>query len=122
MFAIPVQGFAAASMLFCGQGTSHHAQAAVHQHPAATAAHDHAQHQPEFKPALDKGAVKLVGGTKSPDLTHKCSVCASHCNAVALPQAAFVVVPERHLQAAPGEPLTTASSRPLLVPDKPPRA
>lgn len=121
MFAVPVQGFAAASMLFCGQGTSHHAQAAAHQHPAGTPAHDHAQHQPEFKPAPDQGAVKLGGGAKAPDLMHKCSVCASCCNAVALPATFIVVVPDLHLQADPDEPLMAAYSRPLLVPDKPPR-
>jgi hypothetical protein len=122
MFAIPVQGFAAASMLFCGQGTSHHAQVAAHQHPTGTSAHDHAQNQPEFKPALDNGAVTPGAGMKAPDLMHKCSVCASCCNAVALPQTALVVVPDLHLQADPADPLMAAYSRPLLVPDKPPRA
>jgi hypothetical protein len=122
MFAIPVQGFAAASMLFCGQGTGHHAQAATHSHPAGTPAHDHAQHKAEFKPAADQGSVKLADGRSAPDLMHKCSVCASCCNAVALPQTALVVAPDRLLQAGPAEPLMAAYSRPLLVPDKPPRA
>lgn len=122
MFAIPVQGFAAASMLFCGQGTGHHAQAAEHKHPAGTPAHDHAQHQPEFKPALDQGPVKLGDGKSALDLMHKCSVCASCCNAVALPQSALILTPDLPLQADPAEPLMAAYSRPLLVPDKPPRA
>lgn len=122
VFAIPLEGLAAASMLFCGQGTGHHGQAAGHQHPAGTPAHDHAQHQPEVQPAIDLGAVKLGDGKSVPDLMHKCSVCASCCNAVAIPQAALLVPPDLPSQSSTGEPLTVVHSRPLLVPDKPPRA
>jgi hypothetical protein len=122
MFAIPIQGFAATSMVFCGQGMGHHAQVAQHKHPAGTPAHEHAQHQSKFKFAPDTGMVKLGDGKSAPDLMHKCGVCASCCNAVALPQTALLVAPDLPLQAGPAEPLMAVHSRPLLVPDKPPRA
>jgi hypothetical protein len=123
MFAIPAQGIAAASMLFCGQGTAHHAQAAQHKHPAGTPAHEHAQHQADFKPVpADNGEVQLGDGKSAPDLMHKCSVCASCCNAMALPQTALLFAPDMPRQAGPAEPPMALHSRPLHVPDKPPRA
>lgn len=122
MFAIPVQGFAAASMLFCGQGTAHHGQAAQHKHHAIAPAHDHAQHQAVSEPVADSGGVKLGDGKAAPDLMHKCNVCASCCNAMALPQTALLFTPQQSLQAGPAEPLMVMHSRPLRVPDKPPRA
>jgi hypothetical protein len=122
MFAIPIQGVAAASMLFCGQGTSHHAQAGQHKHAAGTPAHDHAEHQPELNDTLDKGGVKLSDGKTAPDVLHKCSVCASCCNAVGIPPTALIVVPDLRLHADLDAPSMAVHSRPLLVPDKPPRA
>lgn len=121
MFAIPIQGFAAASMLFCGQGTAHHAQT-QHVHPPGTPAHDHARSQPEAKMALDTGAIKLSDGKMVPDLMHKCSVCASCCNAVGIPPTVAIVVPDLPAHSDFGSPLVAVHSRPLLVPDKPPRA
>ena len=124
MFAIPVQGFAAASMLFCGQGTAHHAQAAVaeHKHAASTPEHGHAKHQSEAKAPADKGVVKTSVGASASNLMHKCSACATCCHAVAIAQTPWVVAPDALGRADPGEPLMAAYSRPLLVPDKPPRA
>lgn len=122
MLAIPVQGFAAASMLFCGPNMSHHAQEAKHQDSSGTPTHDHKQNVNEVKDSVDKGGVKLGDGKPAPDLMHKCAVCASCCNAVALPQATLIVVPEVPVHAGPDEPTVAAYSRPLLVADKPPRA
>ncbi|ROZ79588.1 hypothetical protein [Ramlibacter sp. WS9] len=128
MFAVPIQGFAAASMLFCGQGTAHHAQvqvqvaAAEHNHATGTPGHDHAKHQSEAKAPADKSIVKTSVGASASNLMHKCSACATCCHAVAIAQTPWVVAPDVPGRADPGEPLMAAHSRPLLVPDKPPRA
>jgi hypothetical protein len=121
MFAIPIQGLAAASMLFCGQGTAHHGQAAAHEHPAGTPAHDHEQ-QPNLQLVQDTAAVQLSDGKSAPDLTHKCSVCASCCHAVGIPPTALMIEPDVPSRADPIGLTMAVHSRPLLVPDKPPRA
>lgn len=124
MFAIPIQGFAAATMLYCGPGMAHQGQAAVaeHRHPAGTPAHEHAQAKPKAKAGPDTGALKLSDGLGAPNLMHKCGVCAACCNAVAIAQTPVSVAPEMAAYAEPGGPPTAAYSRPSLVPDKPPRA
>lgn len=115
MAAIPLQGMAAASMLFCGMG----------EHPSsarsAVSDHDHSKHshagqaQQVEKTAHDR-SVNL------PDTGHKCAVCASCCNSVAItefpPLAAFEPVPQAEL----AEPFVLIDARPSPVPDKPPRA
>jgi hypothetical protein len=123
MFAIPVQGLAAATMLFCGQGTAHHAQAAAvpHEHAPGAAAHDHAAHAAQAEAAQQGGHVK-PGGETAPDLMHKCSVCASCCHAIGMAPGPLVVLADGPGRAAPAEPVMAAYSRPSLVPDKPPRA
>jgi len=127
--AIPLQGVAAASMLFCGPGPHHPAvQVAAAQHEKhldvadTQSAHDHAQHghdadlQVKAKNAGDDVSKKL------PDITHKCAVCASCCNIVAItefpPLVAFAPVPQAEL----AEPFVLIYARPSQVPDKPPRA
>jgi MinD superfamily P-loop ATPase len=116
MAAIPLQGLAAASMLFCATG-EHHAAAQV---TAAIDQHDHSKHghadEVPSKQAVDESGKKL------PDLTHKCSVCASCCSSVALTESpqlvAFAPVPQAEL----AEPFVLIHARPAQVPDKPPRA
>ena len=122
MIAVPAQGFAAASMLFCGGATAHHVQTASHTHPAGTSAHDHSRHQPEPKAVVDQDSAKLGGDAQAGDLMHKCGVCASCCHAAAITQAPHVVLPDRPARAHLGEPMLAAYSRPSVVPDKPPRA
>jgi len=124
MLAVPIQGFAAASMLFCGQGTAHHAQAAVaeHKHAAGTPAHDHGKHQSKAKASAEASTVKTSAGASAANLMHKCSACAFCCHGAAMAQTPLVVAPDAPVRADPGEPLMAARSRPLLVPDKPPRA
>ena len=125
MAAIPLQGLAAASMLFCGPN---HAPAPVavvqqerHGHDgAASVQHDHAKH-------VDAGEVqpKKAGdnaGKKLPDASHKCGICASCCNSVAIaafPElVAFAPVPQAEL----AELFVLIHAPPSQVPDKPPRA
>lgn len=128
MATIPLQGLAAASMLFCGMGAhgAHsqqvtelsqapelHVAAATVEH--AHAKHSHAQTQPEKKRVDTTGA-------KLPDASHKCGVCASCCHSVAIaehPQlVAFAPAPQADLI----EPFVLIQARPSPVPDKPPRA
>ena len=123
--AVPMQGFAAASMLFCGMAAQHqhtapagepHDHAALHDHTggaeqAPTHHHNHAN-----DPAADRAP------DASPDAAHTCSICAACCNGVALiglnPMAAMASAP----QAALAEPLVWVHTLPSAIPDKPPRA
>ncbi|MBI2770359.1 MAG: hypothetical protein HYX47_12105 [Burkholderiales bacterium] len=125
--AIPLQGLAASSMLFCGMG-GHHAPAQVAATQAdlasvdsnASAGHDHSKHSH----ASDVQAKKTSdnAGKKLPGTAHKCAVCAACCNIVAItefPQlVAFAPVPQAEL----AEPFVLIHARPSQVPDKPPRA
>lgn len=129
MAAIPLQGLAAASMLFCGMG-AHHAPAqqvvavtsvsAVHVSNEATGEHDHSKHSHAAAEQPKKSVD--TSGTKLPDASHKCGVCASCCHSVAIaefPQLlAFAAAPQADLV----EPFVLIQARPSPVPDKPPRA
>ena len=83
MLALPLQGFAAASMLYCGMGTGHGAKFAQTEigsnHHKMTDApdvkHDHAMHVTVAKVAKQSANDQK----KLPDSTHKCGVCAACC-------------------------------------------
>jgi hypothetical protein len=98
LLALPMQGFAAAGMLFCGPG--HHgatpqAISALADHPDGAMAHSHqhgatatsdqhsaqAHHATPEKPQSDPLKLDKVGADK-------CSVCSACCNAAAMPVAA----------------------------------
>ena len=125
--AIPLQGLAASSTLFCGMG-EHHAPAQVAAAQAnlassdsvASAGHDHSRHSHAGDVQVKKTGDNT--GKKLPGAGHKCAVCASCCNIVAItefPQlVAFAPVP----QAVLAEPFVLIHARPSQVPDKPPRA
>lgn len=130
MATLPLQGLAAASMLFCGMAAhdAHpqlatdlsHASHASTVHVATTVEHDHSLHgHAQAQPAAKHGN---SSGTKLPDASHKCGVCASCCHGVAIaehPQrVAFAPAPQADLI----EPLVLIQARPSPVPDKPPRA
>lgn len=106
--AVPLQGFAGASMLFCGGVPSHHAQSA--------SAHDHAGHDAATHAQQDEGDAKQL-----PSALHTCAICATCCHGAALTQAAPVV----QLPPAPSPvlhgPVVLIRSQPAQVPDKPPR-
>jgi len=127
MAAVPMQGFAAASMLFCGSGSQRQhthvqagAMAAVANHGEAhtAAPHDHASHSHAGK-AHGNAADKKHG---LPDATHKCSTCAACCNVVAMigPQHEIALAPAPKADLA--EPFVLILVRATPVPDKPPRA
>lgn len=115
--AIPLQGLAAASMLFCGMG-EHHAPAQVAA--AAGGQHDHSKHSHAAEVQVKKTADNT--NKQLPDAAHTCGVCASCCHSVAItefPQlVAFAPVPQAEL----AEPFVLIHARPSQVPDKPPRA
>lgn len=126
MLAVPVQGIAAASMVFCGmsENHSHAAQVLISQanaaplHDVRGAAHhhDHSAHG------------HLAGGQATqvadhlPDSAHKCSVCADCCNSVAIVNLARVAAVAPAPQSQSAEPFVLIHARPSSVPDKPPRA
>ncbi|NPC55611.1 DUF2946 family protein [Caenimonas soli] len=125
LLAIPLQGLAAASMLYCGPAAKAQAQQTeaahehhghdVHESPAVT--HDHAKHH---QAAPDTG--EHSSGSTLPDAGHKCSICAACCHAVAVNQTVQSFTLSEAPRTTSAEPLVLVYSRPTPVPDKPPRA
>jgi hypothetical protein len=85
--AVPVQGFAAASMFNCGPG--HHgtaqAQAQMHEAHAAHATHDHGDDG--VAPDRPHAHADAPADADAAPVVHKgsCSACASCCMGAALP-------------------------------------
>jgi hypothetical protein len=120
--AIPLQGLAAASMLFCGMG-EHHAPAQVAAAKQdVTGEHDHSQHSHAAEVQVQVEKTADDSGKQLPDVTHKCAVCASCCNSVALTEFPQLVAVAPVPQAELAEPFVLIHARPSQVPDKPPRA
>ena len=123
MAALPLQGFAAATMLFCDQGAVS-AQAAYEEHAAPGHHHGYDEDtsaQGSSDPAQHAHGAKVLGADKA-DKGHACSICASCCHVVALSYSPSPIpladspsaeLPQPHVRL-----LTRASPRP----DKPPRA
>lgn len=128
--ALPLQGWAAATMLYCGpakdaaihemarsaQATGHHdTHAAHHDVQAAQTPHHHA----DAAGADASGDGPQIGSHATP---HTCGVCAACCHGVALAQTphwpAITAAPRADL----AEPLVVVLALPSPVPDKPPRA
>lgn len=122
MAAIPLQGVAASSMVFC-KG-DHHAAAsarAAGPAPAGMAPHDRASHSHGAEMQIDRAADQS-SDADLPDAAHKCGVCASCCHVVAIAQYAHVPLfsPVPHAESA--EPFRLILTTPASVLDKPPRA
>jgi hypothetical protein len=113
--AIPLQGLAAASMLFCRAATHHAAQP---MQSTATVHHDHAGHSHAQGPA----GTPAQGSETLPDVAHQCGLCASCCHSVAITELPVIAA----LTAAPRTELADLfaplPNRASPVPDKPPRA
>jgi hypothetical protein len=99
-FALPMQGVAAHSMMFCGPG--HHgagAAAQVHEAHQAREAHDQHAHQDHHEVALPRlAAEEAVTASSDPTgveahaaAQSKCSVCAACCMGTALIQSAVAM-------------------------------
>jgi hypothetical protein len=94
--ALPLQGYAAATMLHCG--ASHHRVAGAHAHDDAASRHDHAGHHHDGNStaASDASTAALHlhhhgsdGAGEFDKLSkHKCSLCASCCTSAVLPSSA----------------------------------
>ena len=111
--ALPLQGYAAATMAHCD--ASHHRMAGGLSH-ADAAPHDRAGHHHEVTSTAGAGVVKSVdsdshhGGSATGDVDklskYKCSACASCCTSAVLPSSvvtfstdspvAFVAQPPAH--------------------------
>jgi hypothetical protein len=132
MFAVPLQGMAASTMLLCGP--SHHRQQAAAQvdvEVEAEAAHDHGLHHGASAIDLqdhdhaDAGDAHTASGAHTPGSAgiskSKCSVCASCCSGVAI-----VATPLTTAVAEQPEPYTVflaTDFEPVFIdgPKKPPR-
>jgi len=112
-----MQGFAAASMLWCGMG-------AQHQHAAeASEPHDHATRHSHTSDAAQGVAHAADAAHGVPaDNGQKCSICAACCSGVALVGMDQVLAMAPAPQAELAEPFVLIHTLPTPVPDKPPRA
>ena len=123
MAAVPLQGLAAVSMLYCGMDAQH---GQAHRVVGAdTAALDHTSHDQEHHQSVMAEAVKSSDGQQAqlqlPGADHQCSLCASCSNAVAFTSVKSSVGAMPLPQAELAEPFVLIQRRPAPVPDKPPR-
>lgn len=124
MLALPIQGFAAASMLFCGMGASNVTTAALvspamdHHAGSDTALqHDHSDDMSMAKMSPQSSDVQKHFS----DATHKCGICAACCGAAwinHLPSYVAVGSPPLNDLA---EPVVLIQVVPSRLPEKPPR-
>lgn len=132
MLAVPLQGFAATTMLLCGGGTGHHGLARTVTEgtlgylAAASGGHDHSKHDHS---AHERASLNATAGDAGEpearahvDVAHKCGACASCCHLVAISVSTQPVSPSQLPQSDLTEPTVLLSSLPANVPDKPPRA
>lgn len=128
MVALPLQGLAAATMLFCGTGDAQevHAQAsglhdhAAHMHGAAHAdAHSGAQADTHADSHIAQSPSGKPGSL--PDAGHKCGVCAACCHGAAMAGFSATPLSPPLPQADLAEPFVLIHARAASVPDKPPR-
>lgn len=117
LVALPLQGYAAAGMMFCDSGAA--TGGAVEQHHDGAAHHDgHATHQHNTATAdvEDDGAPSLH------DAMHgKCSVCSSCCSAAALPSASIAAsAATPHAAPFPGFEHASPGEGPVRL-ERPPR-
>ena len=125
MFALPLQGFAAASMLFCGMvpgdAVKQHQTSAVtgHHHSATAdgAKHDHAKHGKTTQLKSSPEGVKQL-----PDSSHRCGVCASCCSVVAIAEFPWTIQTQSLPDADLPEPFVQIRAVPTRLLEKPPRA
>ncbi|WP_280812846.1 hypothetical protein [Variovorax sp. TBS-050B] len=128
LFAVPLQAFAAAAMVFCGPGapgapavagSMAHDHAAPHAHGSDAAHADH--HHALAHDDGDGDGADPTSHASSSDTLHKCGSCAAcHATAIACtPELlAFQGLPRADLSEPPAAVATVA---PRLL-DKPPRA
>lgn len=128
--SVPLQGYAAACMLFCGPAASHGHMSVVSEASSVHAPGTHDGHIHVSGASVhshdDVGASSVQpdhhSSGKLPELTHKCGACAACSHCVAISQsprpAAAALPPHSNWQ----EPVVSITSVPGHLPDKPPRA
>lgn len=133
MAALPLQGMAAASMLFCGSQAAagvaqavshpgHHAAMdnsgvdhAAHGHGADHASHGHAP--AAMDEVQDAGQLPDDGSQQG----HSCPICASCSQSQAVGGFGSLPLASPVPSAEPSQPPIRVSTRTLTLPDKPPR-
>ncbi len=126
MLALPLQGFAAASMLYCGMGAGHDAKAA--QMEMASSHHQMADamvmpHEHEKQDTTAQVTQQSPDSQKQlPDSSHKCGVCAACCSVVAIADFPQTVEVQSSPKVALVEPFVLINAVPSRLPEKPPRA
>ena len=129
VLALPVQGFAASTMLLCGTG--HHGTA-----QAIEGGHDHASHMPmgaqdladssahdqaaQATPSDDESAIGPQSA-KPAKVVGKCSACAACCTVAFLPTNVIAFTAPAPSRAPPVVELTTVVGFFTDGPDRPPR-
>jgi len=125
MLALPLQGFAAASMFYCGMGAGYdvkttHVETGASRHQMVEAMgmqHDHEKH------TSAEGARQSPDSQKQlPDSSHKCGVCATCCSVIAITDFVTTVEVQSSPKADLVEPFVLIHSVPSRFPEKPPRA
>lgn len=132
VLALPVQGFAASTMLLCGAG--HHGSAkaakgghdhAGHMHMGATdvvqasESHGH-DHEVEAGPTHDRSAFNPLSA-KHAKVLGKCSACAACCSVAFLPTTVVAFTAPAPSRTLPVVELTTHVGFFTDGPDRPPR-
>jgi len=126
MAALPLQGFAATSMLSCGIGTLQAqaigaSQTSSHSHQVQeTMHHEHSSDDHASSGSHGKATTDMKQGV--PDSGHKCSICTACCNSVAIVELDLVITASPAPQTKLAEPFVLILARATPVPDKPPRA
>lgn len=115
MAAAPLQGFAAASVLFCAPATDNSESPSQANPPAL---HDHSKRTHTADSVAD-GADRHDCATEQ---SAQCSLCAACCHSVAITQPAPLKTPVAQPQSDIADPLVRIVSQPSSIPDKPPRA
>ena len=113
--ALPLQGMAAASMLYCDQAAAAVAAAAVHEEHADP---DPGHHQAAAHDGHSTGHADAAGAGHG---DHKCPICAL-CQVVAIPETTPVLPWADSPSAELPQPRVLALTRAPPRPAKPPRA
>jgi hypothetical protein len=123
MLALPLQGFAAASMLYCGQPSRAAQQADAAHHEAAQAVNHHASGHEGHDHAVAATPDVADHDPQNPTQdTHKCIMCALCGHSVALSESPETLVFDEPSHVSPRGPSVQIEPVAVRVPDKPPRA
>ena len=120
MLAVPLQGYAAASMQFCAAGEASAVAVAMSQ-PAAPHDHAHDSQHGVSTSDLESTPHHHDHASGGGDSTHKCGTCGA-CHSVALIGTAPVLMAAALPPAALAEQFYAVASLTPRVLDKPPRS